>query len=42
MKAANILAACHELTEKYGGQVPNTREALMALPASARKRRASC
>lgn len=37
MKAANILAACHELTEKYGGQVPNTREALMALPGVGQK-----
>lgn len=36
-KAKNVYALCNMLVEKYGGQVPNTREALMALPGVGRK-----
>jgi endonuclease-3 len=36
-KARNILAAASVLTEKYHGQIPETREALMALPGVGRK-----
>ncbi|MTI96171.1 MAG: endonuclease III [Firmicutes bacterium] len=36
-KAANIIATCRELVEKYDGQVPGTREALEALPGVGRK-----
>lgn len=37
MKAKNILATCRALVEQYGGQVPNTREALMRLPGVGQK-----
>ena len=36
-KARNLLAACRILVERYGGQVPRTREALMQLPGVGRK-----
>ena len=36
-KAKNILATCLVLDEKYGGEVPQTREELMALPGVGRK-----
>lgn len=36
-KARNILATCRLLLERHGGQVPNTREALEALPGVGRK-----
>lgn len=36
-KGKNIIAACRELVEKYGGEVPNDREALEALPGVGRK-----
>lgn len=36
-KAANIIATCRELLAKYGGLVPNEREALEALPGVGRK-----
>jgi len=36
-KAKNIVAACRMLVEKYNGQVPDTREALMALPGVGQK-----
>jgi endonuclease-3 len=36
-KAKNILAAASVLTEKYHGQVPESREELMALPGVGRK-----
>ena len=36
-KAKNIVAACRALAEQYGGQVPNTREALMKLPGVGQK-----
>lgn len=36
-KAKNVYALSKILYEKYGGQVPNTREALMALPGVGRK-----
>lgn len=36
-KAANILKTCKLLLEKYGGQVPATREELQALPGVGRK-----
>lgn len=36
-KAKNIIAACHALTELYGGVVPATREQLMALPGVGQK-----
>ncbi|VEB44328.1 Endonuclease III [Chromobacterium violaceum] len=34
-KARNVIATCRLLLEKHGGEVPQTREALEALPASA-------
>ncbi|WP_336293702.1 endonuclease III [Bartonella sp. CB169] len=37
VKARNIYALCNCLIDQYGGQVPNTREALMALPGVGRK-----
>ena len=37
MKARNIISAARELTEKYGGAVPNDRDALEALPGVGRK-----
>ncbi|ABR49750.1 endonuclease III [Alkaliphilus metalliredigens QYMF] len=37
MKSKNILATCHLLMEKHGGEVPEEREALMALPGVGRK-----
>ena len=36
-KAKNIVAACRALVEKYDGQVPSTREELMALPGVGQK-----
>ena len=36
-KAKNIIACCQQLIEKYGGEVPDTREALEALPGVGRK-----
>lgn len=36
-KARNILATCRLLLERHGGQVPNAREALEALPGVGRK-----
>ena len=36
-KAKNIIAASRALAEQYGGVVPNTREALMALPGVGQK-----
>ena len=36
-KAANIIATCRALIEQHGGQVPQTREALQALPGVGRK-----
>jgi endonuclease-3 len=36
-KAKNIQACCRILVEKYGGQVPQTMEALQALPGVGRK-----
>lgn len=37
MKAKHILEACHALTEKYGGKVPNNRKELMELPGVGQK-----
>lgn len=36
-KAKNILASCHLLLERHGGEVPQTREALEQLPGVGRK-----
>ena len=36
-KAKNIIAACQALVEQYDGEVPDTREALMALPGVGQK-----
>ncbi|MBL8520232.1 MAG: endonuclease III [Betaproteobacteria bacterium] len=36
-KAKNVIAMCALLLEKHGGQVPQTREALEALPGVGRK-----
>ncbi len=36
-KAGNIIAACRIIKEKHGGQVPDTMEALTALPGVGRK-----
>jgi endonuclease-3 len=36
-KAKNLIAACRMLLEKHEGQVPDTREALEALPGVGRK-----
>ena len=36
-KAKNIVAACRALVEQYGGKVPDTRKALMALPGVGQK-----
>lgn len=36
-KAANVIATCRLLIEKHDGQVPDTREALEALPGVGRK-----
>ncbi|AXK40499.1 endonuclease III [Crenobacter cavernae] len=36
-KAKNAIAACRILVEQYGGEVPQTREALEALPGVGRK-----
>ncbi len=36
-KAANIIKTCAMLVEKYNGEVPETREALEALPGVGRK-----
>lgn len=36
-KAGNIIAACRIIREKHGGQVPDTMEALTALPGVGRK-----
>ena len=36
-KAKNIIAACKELAEKYGGEVPADRDALEALPGGGRQ-----
>ena len=36
-KAGNIIAACRIIKEQHGGQVPNTMEALTALPGVGRK-----
>ena len=37
-KAGNIIAACRIIHEQHGGQVPDTMEALTALPGSGGKR----
>lgn len=37
MKAKNVLATCKMLIDEHGGEVPNTREALEALPGVGRK-----
>ncbi len=36
-KAGNIIAACRMIQEEHGGQVPDTREALVRLPGVGRK-----
>lgn len=36
-KAKNVIATCQQLIDKYKGVVPNTREALEALPGVGRK-----
>ena len=36
-KAANVIAACRRLVEKFGGEVPANREALESLPGVGRK-----
>ncbi len=36
-KAKNIQACCQQLVEKYGGEVPQTLEALVVLPGVGRK-----
>ncbi len=36
-KAKNIVAACRALVDQYGGRVPDTRKALMALPGVGQK-----
>lgn len=36
-KASNIIAACQLIVERHGGQVPDTREELTALPGVGRK-----
>ena len=36
-KAGNIIAACRMIKEQYGGQVPDTMEALTVLPGVGRK-----
>ena len=36
-KAGNIIAACRMIRDEYGGHVPDTREALTALPGVGRK-----
>ena len=36
-KARNVIALCRILIEQYGGEVPISREALMALPGVGRK-----
>lgn len=36
-KSKNIVSACRILVEEYGGQVPESREALQALPGVGRK-----
>ena len=36
-KARHILATCRILVDKYGGQIPQTREKLMQLPGVGRK-----
>ncbi|NKB38291.1 MAG: endonuclease III [Gammaproteobacteria bacterium] len=36
-KASNIMKTCQMLNEKYGGQVPENREALESLPGVGRK-----
>lgn len=36
-KAKHIIAACRLLVERHGGEVPQTREALQALPGVGRK-----
>ncbi|MFM1896403.1 MAG: hypothetical protein RLZZ385_1477 [Pseudomonadota bacterium] len=36
-KAANIIKTCEALLERHGGEVPDTREALEALPGVGRK-----
>ena len=36
-KAGNIIAACRKIRDEYGGQVPDTMEALTSLPGVGRK-----
>ncbi|HJV06271.1 endonuclease III [Paludibacterium denitrificans] len=36
-KAKNVIATCHLLLEKFGGEVPQSREALESLPGVGRK-----
>lgn len=36
-KAKNVMRTCEILVEQYGGEVPNTREALESLPGVGRK-----
>jgi endonuclease III len=36
-KARNVIALCQQLIELYGGDIPETREALQALPGVGRK-----
>ncbi len=37
MKAKHIIETCKALNERFGGEVPNTREMLMALPGVGQK-----
>lgn len=36
-KAKNVMATCQRLIDEHGGEIPNTREALEALPGVGRK-----
>ena len=36
-KAGNIIAACRKIRDEYGGEVPDTMEALTSLPGVGRK-----
>jgi endonuclease-3 len=36
-KAKNVIATCRQLVERHGGEVPNNRQALEALPGVGRK-----
>ncbi len=41
-KAKNVIALSKQLIERHGGEVPDDREALEALPAWAARRQMSC